>query len=103
MNVNKELFAQQLVDKYNYTKSSALELVDSFWSVVKDNVEAGNSITFFGYGTFDLVLRKERLGVHPATGERCLIPESWTLRFFPGKTLKRSAKKWHDSKERGLI
>lgn len=103
MNITKAEFIQQLINKHGYTKKSATDLVEDFWDVLNDNIEAGNPVSFYGYGCFDLIKRKARLGVNPSTQERCEIPEHWVPRFFPGNILKRSAKKWADSNRRGLI
>ena len=103
MNVTKKEFVRQLMDKHHYKKSSAVQLVDDFWDVLNDNIEAGNPVSFYGYGCFDLIQRKARLGVNPCTQERCTIPEHWSVRFFPGNIIKRSAKKWADNQERGLV
>ena len=102
MDITKKEFIQQLVDKHRYTKDSATQLVEDFWDVLNDNVLSGNSVSFYGYGCFDIIMRKERRGVNPSTGDRCIIPEHWVPRFFPGKILRRSAKLWADSDKRGL-
>jgi len=102
MNIYKSDFIRQLMEKYNYTKTSATQVVDDFWSVLADNLEQGNTVFFYGFGSFDIVERKGRSGVNPQTQERCPIPAHWVPRFYPGSTLKRAVKKWSDSKKRGL-
>lgn len=103
MDINKNDFVEQLISKYNYKKDSAISLVDDFWSVLIDNLESGNSVTFYGYGCFDLLVRKERRNIkNPRTKEPCVAPEHWVPRFYPGNIMKRAVKKWEDNQRRGL-
>lgn len=103
MNINKEAFIQQLVDKHHYTKKSATALVNDFWDLVVENLENGNSVFFYGLGCFDLLERAERHCLNPVTKEKCVSPAHWIPRFYPGNTLRRAVKKWEDNNKRGLI
>lgn len=74
MNVYKSDFIKQLMEKYNYTKSSATSVVDDFWSVLTENLEQGNAVFFYGFGCFDIIERKARSCINPQTKERCSVP-----------------------------
>lgn len=102
MNVTKQEFIKQLMEKHHYTKSSATSLVEDFWSLITENLEQGNSIFFYGYGCFDLLERAKRNCKNPQNGERCDIPAHYIPRFYPGNTLRRAVKKWEDNDKRGL-
>ena len=101
MNVNKNDFIHQLIEKHNYTKSSATNLVEDFLSLLTENMEMGNTVFFYGFGCFDILERKKRIGINPQTKEPCPIPAHWVPRFYPGNALKRAVKKWEDNKKRG--
>lgn len=103
MNITKVEFIQQLIDKHRYTKKSATALVEDFWDVLIDNLEHGNTVSFRGFGCFDMVERAERSCLNPQTGDKCVIPPHWVPRFYPGNAMKRAVKKWSDSEKRGLI
>lgn len=101
--ITKKDFMEQLIEKHNYTKSSAKSLVDDFWALIEDNIKLGNSVFFHGYGTFCPVERAARECINPRTGERTKVPTHWVVRFFPGNTMKRAVKEWADDHKRGLV
>ena len=93
MVVNKQDFINQLVTKYGYQNASANYLVDDFWKCLLDNLEAGNSVSFHGIGRFDLVTHAEKRFFNPSTGKTSITPSHCVLRFSPGKSLCRIARK----------
>lgn len=103
MNITKAEFIQQLVKKQRYTKKSATSLVEDFLDTVLENIEQGNTVSFRGFGCFDMVERAARVGMNPNTGEKVDVPAQWTPRFYPGNAMKRAVKKWADNEKRGLI
>lgn len=52
----------------------------------------GESIQFYGFGTFAVRESAEREGVDFQTKERITIPGHKAPKFIPGKLLKRSVK-----------
>lgn len=102
MTISKKEFIDQLVSKHSYTKKAAKMLVEDFLDVLVDNIEHGNGVYFYGFGTFGLVQRAARECRNPNTGERCPVPPHWVPRFWPGNTLKRAVKTWVDNEERGI-
>jgi DNA-binding protein HU-beta len=52
----------------------------------------GNTITFHGFGSFELKRKEERLSVHPATGARTMIPPKQVVNFKQSTTLKSKLK-----------
>lgn len=103
MNVNKGGFVHQLMEKYHYTKASATSVVDDFCAVLLDNMERGNTVSFYGFGCFDIVERAARSCPNPRTQEKCEIPAHWVPRFYPGNAMRRSVKKWEDNEKRGVF
>lgn len=94
MEVNRNDFIQQLVDKQGYTKSSATTLVADFLENVLDNLEHGNTVSFHGFGKFDIVERKARTCPNPQTGETVNIPAHLVPRFYPGINTKVAVKRY---------
>lgn len=103
MNVNKKEFIQQLIDKQHYTKKAATTLVEDFLALVLENIEEGNTVSFRGFGCFDMLERAERSCKVPKTEEVCVIPAHWIPRFYAGKAMKRVVTKWEDNQKRGLV
>lgn len=102
MNIGRIELVQQLVDKYNFTKSAASEVIDTFTSIILENMENGNTVSIRGFGCFDMSMRAARSCPNPQTGERCDIPEHWVPKFHPGRGMRFAVKKWEDSHARGL-
>lgn len=94
MNVNKGEFIDQLIDEHNYTKKAATALVNDFLSQILVNLEAGNTVSFYGFGCFDMVNRAARSCPNPQTKEQCHIPAHWVPRFYPGESMRRCVTKW---------
>lgn len=100
MNINRQDFIQQLVSKHNYTKKAATALVDDFLNMLIANFEEGNTVTFYGFGTFDIVERAERTCQNVKTGEPCVIPAHYVPKYYPGIRVKTAIKKWESEQER---
>ncbi len=103
MDIKKSDFVDQLREKHNYTKGSAEMLVDDFWDILADNMEAGNTVSFYGYGCFDMVKRAARSCPNPVTKERCDIPEHWVPKFYPGERLKKAVRVMEDNERREVV
>ncbi len=104
MNITQADFVQQLIQKHNYTKGSAEVLVKDFWNLIVDNLEEGNSVSFYGYGCFDMVMRAARSCPNPSNREeRCDIPAHWTPKFYAGERLKNAVAIMEDNERRGVI
>lgn len=102
MNVNRDMLVQQLVAKHNYTKKAAMSVVNDFVDILVANIEAGNTVTIYGFGSFELKERKERSCPNPQTGETCIIPAHYVPKFYPGKRVKLAVKKWESEQNRRL-
>mgnify|MGYP002522739823 CR=1 FL=1 len=103
MTINRPDLIKQLTEKHNYTKKAATTLVDDFCEIITDNLEMGNTVNIYGFGTFDLIERAARSCPNPQTGERVDIPAHWIPRFYPGGRVKRAVKLWEDNNKRGLV
>lgn len=103
MTINRSDLIKQLMGKFNYTKKAATTLVDDFCEIVVDNLEMGNTVNIYSFGTFDILERAARSCPNPQTGERVEVPEHWIPRFYPGSRLKRAVKLWEDNNKRGLV
>lgn len=75
------------------SKSSAEEALDAIVETISDSLEAGDSVTFTGFGSFKVVDRAARKGRNPKTKEEIDIPASRAVKFVPGKALKEAVNK----------
>ena len=66
----------------------AEKALKAFVDVVSDELAKGEKIQVVGFGTFEVVERKEREGKKPGTDQVITIPASKSPKFRPGKALK---------------
>lgn len=65
-------------------------LVNGLFDAITDALRDGETVTITGFGVFERVYRRERIGHNPATGGTVSIPAKNVAKFRPGATLKRA-------------
>ena len=74
-----------------YQKTSR-EAVDTVVSAITDSLSREERVTFVGFGTFQVMERKARMGRNPQTGKTIEIPAKKAPKFKPGKELREKVK-----------
>lgn len=87
----REDFINRLAQK-GYTKNDAGIILDDFIRTIEEILVEGESVMFYGFGTFDVRERVERVCIDPQTKERIVIPSYRTPKFTAGKSFKRAVK-----------
>ncbi len=82
----------KIADKADITKTEAEKVVNACLESIKEILQIDEKLTLTGFGTFEVVERKERKGRNPQTGEEILIPATKVVKFKPGKLLKEAVK-----------
>lgn len=96
MPMNKETLIERLAAAANLTKKQAEQSLHSLVDIIIKEMQAGNSVTIVGFGTFSPRTRHARAGVNPQKpNERIEIPEVVVPKFKAGKTLKDALKHKH--------
>lgn len=85
--MNTAELAEKLAAARDITKSDARAIIDETFSIIVDNVNAGEDVSLNGVGKFSLKKTKEREGRNPATGESMTIKASRKLAFKPAKAV----------------
>ena len=80
-----EVFAR-LEDK-SITKKQCIEVLKTCFEHITMKIEQGWKIKINGFGNFSRVLRKQRKGRNPFTGEIVEIPPKQSVSFKPSKCL----------------
>jgi len=87
--MNKNELAVQMVKESGVTKVDALKVIDSFVEVVSEDLKKEDGkLTLVGFGTFKTIIKKQKKGRNPRTGEEIAIPKKRVVKFIPGKKLK---------------
>ncbi len=74
------------------TKAQAEASLDALIDTLTEAMQAGNPVTFTGFGSFKVIERAARKGRNPRTGKEINIPAGKAVKFTPGKALKESVK-----------
>ena len=73
-------------------KKDVEHLLSTTNAVIRENLMAGKSIQLQGLGALEVKARKERVIVHPQTGERTISPSRKQIAFKPVNNLKDTLK-----------
>jgi len=79
----KNIAATTAIDKAELTA-----LFDGLTDIIAESMLEGRAVGLHGFGTFESKKREERLWLHPATGQRFLLPPKLLVNFKPGNVLK---------------
>ena len=86
--MNKQELIDAMVNDTKMSKAECKTALESFIKIVEKSLKKKDSVVLTGFGTFDVVSRKSRTGVNPATGKPMEIPAKRVPKFKPGKHLK---------------
>ena len=86
--MNKAELVDEVVSRTRLTKRESREAIDGIISVITDSLTRQEKVTLAGFGTFQVIRRKERTGRNPQTGETVQIPAKKAPKFNPGRGLR---------------
>ncbi len=86
--MNKTELISAMAEKAELSKKDTEKALKAFVDVISDELVKGEKIQIVGFGTFEVVERKEREGKKPGTDEIIMIPASKSPKFKAGKALK---------------
>ena len=86
--MNNKEFLSQLASRTGYTVKDTTALMAALTTEMAAQLEEENSINIFGFGSFEVKKKLERVVINPATKQRMLVPPKMTLSFKPSTTLK---------------
>ncbi len=88
MALTKIDIAEKIHDELEFTKKESMDLLESFISLMKDTLKAGEDIKVSGFGNFEIKQKKDRIGRNPQTGESMTITSRRILSFKPSGKLR---------------
>ena len=86
--MHKTELVAAVADQAEISKKDAEKALAAFTAVVTDELKKGKKVQLVGFGTFEVVERKEREGRNPQSGETMKIAASKAPKFKAGKALK---------------
>ena len=90
MTLTKKELAQNLSDQTELSLADAKKIVDLFFDTIKEQLNTGKTVKLSGFGTFDIVQTKERVGRNPKTMEEFPIPSKRKVKFTVSPKVKKS-------------
>ena len=90
MTLTKKELAQNLSDQTELPLADAKKFVDLFFDTIKEQLNSGKTVKLSGFGTFDIVQTKERVGRNPKTMEEFPIPSKRKVKFTVSPKVKKS-------------
>jgi len=88
--LTKKELAQNLSDQTELSLADAKKFVDLFFDTIKEQLNSGKTVKLSGFGTFDIVQTKERVGRNPKTMKEFPIPSKRKVKFTVSPKVKKS-------------
>lgn len=88
--MNKNDLIDHISESTGLAKKECHVFVESTIAVLTDILARGEKVTVSGFGTFDVLTRKAKKGINPATGQKITIASRRVPRFKAGKVLKEN-------------
>ncbi len=86
--MNKSELVSAMSAKSGLSKKDAEKALKAFQEVVMEELKNGGKISLVGFGNFEVIERKPRVGRNPQTKQEVPIPGGKAPKFKPGKALK---------------
>ncbi|MGC8553981.1 MAG: integration host factor subunit alpha [Candidatus Acidulodesulfobacterium sp.] len=79
--------------KVGLPTAECAQYVDSFFELIKSEIEEDGTIKLNGFGNFTIKEKKARKGRNPQTGESIIISERKVVKFKPSVVFKSEVNK----------
>lgn len=86
--MTKTEFIEKVATKTELNKKDVALVINESLQEIINTVNAGDKISFVGFGNFEPKTNKARVGINPATKEKIQIAESKSVKFKVSKTFK---------------
>ncbi len=90
--MNKADMVDHIAKAADISKAAAGRALEALIGAVRTTLKKNGSVTLVGFGTFQVVKRKQRTGRNPRTNQPIKIPAAKVPKFKPGKALKDAVK-----------
>ena len=85
--MNKSLLIKEISKSTRLTQKDCKLCLDAFIDIVNNSLRSGDMVNINGFGKFDVKTRKTRMGVHPQTLQKIIIPNKNVVKFKAYKTV----------------
>lgn len=90
--LNREKVIKNISKRVEMDPKRTADVVDALLEYIMTSVAEGQRVRFFGFGSWQIRIRKARKGRNPHTGEAIALPEMALPSFKPGKNFRDAVK-----------
>lgn len=91
--MTKADIAEKIQTTTGLSKKDSSAMMESVFTIMKESLEAGETIKVSGFGIFEVKQKEPRRGRNPQTGEAITIEARKVLTFKPSNVLKDAINK----------
>ena len=88
--MTKAELVTEIAKRTGIEKTITLVVVDELKNVIKEHMTTGENIYLRGFGTFEIIERKEKTARNITKGETLIVPAHKIPKFKPAKEFKDS-------------
>jgi len=89
INLTKQEIVNSIYMQIGYSKNVAENLLEDFFDIIFQNLKKNKKIKIAKFGTFEIRLKKSRIGRNPKTKENKIISARNVVLFKPSKEFKK--------------
>ena len=98
VNLTKKEIINSIYMQIGYSKKVAENLLEDFFEIIFHNLKKNEKIKIAKFGTFEVRIKKSRIGRNPKTRENKIISSRKVVLFKASKELKKKIKKNYEAK-----
>ena len=87
--MNKADLINEVANSTGLTKATAGDAIDAVFKAIESSLTKEEKVTLVGFGSWEVLSKKERTGRNPKTGEEIKIPAKKAVRFKAGSNLTK--------------
>ena len=88
MALTKIEVVNMLNEQIGFPKVECIRIVESFFDIIKSELDKGNPVMISGFGKWTVKAKRERKGRNPQTGENVTIEARKVVTFRPSAVLR---------------
>ena len=88
MALTKIEVVNMLNEQIGFPKVECIRIVESFFDIIKSELDKGNPVMISGFGKWTVKAKRERKGRNPHTGEVLSIKARKVVTFSPSAVLR---------------
>jgi len=88
MALTKIEVVNMLNEQIGFPKIGCIRIVESFFDIIKSELDKGNPVMISGFGKWTVKAKRERKGRNPQTGENVTIEARKVVTFRPSAVLR---------------